>query len=112
MLTTAMTAPTPMMMPSIVNAERILFRASARSASRNVFMKSISYLEATRRLLGCVCRRQFFLAGRIFRIPGGLFLRRRKRFQDFFCNQPILDQNITPQLAVSKLDIAFCVLGN
>jgi hypothetical protein len=28
-------------MPSIVSAERILFRASARNASRNVFMKSI-----------------------------------------------------------------------
>jgi hypothetical protein len=41
MLTTAITAPTPMMMPSMVSAERILLRASARSASRNVFMKSM-----------------------------------------------------------------------
>ena len=43
MLTTAITAPTPMIMPSMVNADRILFRASARSASRNVFMKSIIF---------------------------------------------------------------------
>src|SRR5512146_45699 len=34
-LTEPMTAPTPMMMPSIVNSERILFRRSARPAIFN-----------------------------------------------------------------------------
>src|SRR6266478_6363079 len=43
MLTTAITAPTPMMMPSMVSADRILFRASARSASRNVLVKFIGH---------------------------------------------------------------------
>ena len=33
MPTMAMTAPTPMMMPSIVSAVRILFRRSARKAT-------------------------------------------------------------------------------
>src|SRR5262245_29639344 len=42
MLTVAITALTPMMMPSIVSAERSLFRARARSASRSVFMKSMA----------------------------------------------------------------------
>ena len=33
MLTDAMTEPTPMITPSMVNSERILFRRSARPAS-------------------------------------------------------------------------------
>src|SRR5580704_17867796 len=103
MLTTAMTAPTPMMMPSMVKTERILLRASARSARRNVFMKSISYLATAGELLGCICR-QFFLASGIFRILSGLLLRRGKRLQYVFCDQSVLDQNIPPQLAVSKFD--------
>jgi hypothetical protein len=36
MLTDAMTAPTPMTMPSIVSAVRILFRRSARKAIRRI----------------------------------------------------------------------------
>ncbi len=36
MATIAMTAPTPMMMPSTVRNERILLRSSARSATRKV----------------------------------------------------------------------------
>src|SRR6266700_3312218 len=41
MPTMAMTAPTPMMMPSMVRVERILLRARARKAIRNVESKSI-----------------------------------------------------------------------
>jgi hypothetical protein len=36
MLTEAMTAPTPMIMPSMVNKVRILFRRSARAAMRKL----------------------------------------------------------------------------
>src|SRR5881296_612060 len=41
MLTIAITAPTPMMMPSIVRVERSLFRPSARSATRIKVKKMI-----------------------------------------------------------------------
>src|SRR5690242_20658301 len=42
MPTTAMTAPTPMMVPNIVRAERNLLRANARIASRNAAERSIT----------------------------------------------------------------------
>src|SRR5215472_11367887 len=44
MPTMAITAPTPMMMPSMVNSVRILLRASARKAIRNVERRSIALL--------------------------------------------------------------------
>jgi hypothetical protein len=40
--TMAMTAPTPMMMPSMVSAERILLRDSARIAIRRMDTRSIT----------------------------------------------------------------------
>src|SRR5690242_14457501 len=43
-LTIAITADTPMMMPSIVNAARILFRTSARKATRMIINKVICLL--------------------------------------------------------------------
>src|SRR3954465_10389939 len=47
--TMAITAPTPMMMPSIVSAERSLLRAKARRASRNVARSSISVFDGRHR---------------------------------------------------------------
>ena len=41
-LTMAMTAPTPMMMPSMVSMERSLLRARARMAMRTIATKSIT----------------------------------------------------------------------
>src|SRR5215813_3494017 len=43
MLTIAITAATPMIIPSIVNAARILFRTSARNATFTIIIKSIIY---------------------------------------------------------------------
>ena len=43
MLTIAITAATPMMMPSIVSDARILLRTSARKATRMIMIKSISF---------------------------------------------------------------------
>src|ERR1700676_2550813 len=48
MLTTAMTAATPITIPSIVRADRILLRASARKARRNVFRNSMILLGTPR----------------------------------------------------------------
>ena len=44
MLTVAITAPTPMTIPSMVSDDRSLFRASVRNARRTVLMKSIFLL--------------------------------------------------------------------
>src|SRR5215203_2903474 len=52
MLTIAITAATPMMMPSMVRAARILLRTRARKATRMIFKKSIVVLSAVARFAG------------------------------------------------------------
>ena len=50
MLTMAITAETPMMMPSIVNAARILLRSRARKATRMIIKRFIIFIHRFRRL--------------------------------------------------------------
>ena len=114
MLTTAITAPTPMMMPSIVSAERILFRASARSASRNVFMKSMLCISRLARDDSTVRSRRLCRAS----FPGGHCLPHLRRlapppweaFQHFARDRAILNDVVPAQFAVAKLQSPFRVL--
>src|SRR4051812_44966575 len=89
MLTVAITALTPMMIPNIVNAERILFRASARSARRKVFMKSIDALLSAQLLIGSGQGRQ-----------------------NLSRNQTLLDNLVTANPAITKFKYATCVLSD
>src|SRR5688572_3552496 len=62
MLTMAITADTPMMMPSMVSAARILLRTSARKATRIIIIKfmflvSSHQLQKTSQLLTCAIPR-------------------------------------------------------
>src|SRR5712671_211263 len=107
MLTTAITAPTPMIIPSMVNAERILFRASARSASRNVFMKSIIFLQVPWRLFQSVSCGNLFLTSAIFGVLGGLFLGRGKSLQHFPGDGAVLNDTVAAQFPVTKFERAF-----
>ena len=80
-----MTAPTPMMMPSIVSADRILLRPSARIAILKMARGSFFVLSS-------VCR-EFFSA------PRAASLRSIDRF-------------VAMNAAVAKMDHAFGVLRN
>src|SRR5580765_404803 len=83
MPTKAITAPTPITIPSMVKVVRILFRASARSAIRNVESKSINEL--------------------VFQSRHGL--------QRFGCIGTVPDGIIPPDLAVTKHDAPLCELS-
>src|SRR5712692_10451264 len=98
MLTVAITAPTPMMMPSIVSDDRILLRARARRASRNVFQKSIPYSSASRRPFR---RRRWALLVLLFFF---LFLERGQGGQNLARREAVADSQIATQLAVAKLE--------
>src|SRR5579884_1184466 len=83
--TIAITAPTPMMMPSMVRTERILFRASARKAICNVESRSIN---------------------------ASLVFQYRHRLQRFSCAHTISDHFVAPDLAIAKDHSPFRELGN
>src|ERR1700674_839099 len=78
----AITAPTPMMMPSMVRTERILWRDRARMAMRMIASKSI-------------CRSVLQL-GQVL--------------DDLGRDGPILNPLIAANLSVTKLNTAFSVL--
>src|SRR5262245_60407933 len=89
----ATTAPTPMMMPSMVSAERSLLAASARRAMRKFsgkFMVCLSRRRSGRRLFG-----QRLLAGA--RRPGG---------------QWVFDHFVAHDAAVGDADHPGCVAGD
>src|SRR5712692_469921 len=95
MLTVAITAPTPMMMPSMVSAERSLFRASARRANRSVFQKSILVDSGgVAQLFGVF----------VFVLRGG------QRGQHVARDQPIAHGAVAAQLAVAELKRTLGVL--
>src|SRR5258708_2248187 len=103
--TVAITAPTPMMMPSMVNSDRILLRVSARIAMRKIASKSIN----TPLLFAfcfSLCRYQGWLQ------PSRKFLviHRRQRLQRFSGAWPFPDRIVVFDLAVAKHDDPFCVL--
>src|ERR1035437_4009796 len=82
---TAMTAPTPMIMPSMVRLERILLRPSARRASRNAAESSITSTS---------------------------ILYRGHGLQHFARNLRIRDDFVSPDLAVAKYDFALGKLSD
>src|SRR5713101_3923965 len=110
MLTVAITAPTPMMIPSMVSDDRSLFRASARNASRTVFQKSTPasffYVVGAQ---DAVPYREPILcaAGRVLRV---FLIERRQRRQHFPGDQAVAHACILPQLAVAELQRALGVL--
>src|SRR5262252_6191540 len=73
----AITAPTPMMMPSMVRLERSLLRASARIAIRMMASRSIS---------------------------GGSILQRRQVLQDVGRQWPVDNLLIPPDLSVTEMN--------
>src|SRR5260370_36406619 len=76
----AITAPTPMMMPSMVRTERILLRDKARIGIRMIASRSMfcSILE-------------------------------RRQVLDYFRGpRPVLDRLVATDLSVAKLNAAFC----
>jgi hypothetical protein len=58
---TAITAPTPMIMPSMVRLERILLRCSARRASRNAADSSITNRQSS--IVGIVFNTSLAICG-------------------------------------------------
>src|SRR6478672_10750719 len=83
----AMTAPTPMMMPSMVRIERSLLRASARMAIRIMASKSIRHILRSILKLGHV-------------------------FQSLSCDGPVLYQLVAANRPISKVYAALGEFGD
>src|SRR6185312_11174588 len=89
MLTMAMTAPTPMMMPRAVRIDRILLRRSARRATKTVEKKRM---------------------GLVDELGGGLGL--GQALQLDFREGAVLDGDVVDQLAVAQDEVALAEAGH
>src|SRR6185437_272776 len=103
--TVAITAPTPMMMPSMVSSERILLRVSARIAIRKIASKSI--MTPVIELPDCQNRRIERLTidcpATVILLPStSILIYRGQRLQNIGCARPLLHQVVMPDLAIPE----------
>src|SRR5215472_3507058 len=100
--TVAMTAPTPITMPSMVSSERILLRVSARIAIFKIASKSITppYVFRLTSLANLT------LANASILVDGGYGL------EHVHGPRPVLHLIVVADLAVAKYDDAFGKVGN
>src|SRR6185437_4210574 len=101
--TVAITAPTPMMMPSIVSSERILLRASALIAIRKIASKSIMtpVIQNIAKIAGIA---KIANPGP-YRSPtrtASVLINRRQRLEYICRPRPLLYRIVTPDLAIAE----------